>query len=304
MNPYQFYRQFKPFYLGGYSRLEENHSLIKDIQNAINGEYSAIACYKKLAKLAQTVEAKNRIREIRKDEMRHLKAFSDIYTNITGVPPTPQLQENCPDSYKRGLEFAIKDEQETVDIYLDIADRAQDTYIKESFRRAAADEQNHAVWFLVFYIQNRGSWRQGRQMNYGAEGALNATSLTVPEMLVYAMQDEYLAQARYDRIIQNFGSIQTFTRIKEAELRHITALQTLFQRYGVPLPEDNSQAYTSTPDSIKNAYAAGVQGEIDNIAMYNKFLTYNLPQDVSIVFTQLRNASQNHLAAFERGLAR
>jgi rubrerythrin len=236
--------------------------------------------------------------------MHHFKAFSDIYTNITGVPPTPQLQEGCPDAYKRGLEFAIKDEQETVDFYLEIADRAQDTYIKESFRRAAADEQNHAVWFLFFFIQNRGNRRQERQMNYGAKGALDATSLTVPQMLVYAMQDEYLAQARYDRIIQNFGSVQTFTRIKEAELRHITALQTLFQRYGVPLPEDNSQAYTSTPDSIKSAYAAGVQGEIDNIAMYNKFLTYNLPQDVRIVFTQLRNASQNHLAAFERGLAR
>ncbi|MDT9024168.1 ferritin family protein [Rossellomorea yichunensis] len=304
MNPYQFYRQFKPFHLDGYSRVQENQSLIKDIQKAINGEYSAIACYKKLAKLAPTEEDKNHIREIRKDEMRHFKAFSDIYTNITGVPPTPQLQEGCPDAYKRGLEIAIKDEQESVDFYLEIADRAQDTYIKESFRRAAADEQNHAVWFLFFFIQNRGNRRQERQMNYGAKGALDATSLTVPQMLVYAMQDEYLAQARYDRIIQNFGSVQTFTRIKEAELRHITALQTLFQRYGVPLPEDNSQAYTSTPDSIKSAYAAGVQGEIDNIAMYNKFLTYNLPQDVRIVFTQLRNASQNHLAAFERGLAR
>jgi rubrerythrin len=64
MNPYQFYRQFKPFHLDGYSRVQENQSLIKDIQKAINGEYSAIACYKKLAKLAPTVEEKNRIREI------------------------------------------------------------------------------------------------------------------------------------------------------------------------------------------------------------------------------------------------
>ncbi|MGM0750652.1 MAG: ferritin family protein [Bacillota bacterium] len=304
MNPYDFYRQYKPFYLDSYSRVQENDSLIKDIQKAINGEYSAIACYETLAKLAPTVEEKDRIREIRNDEMRHLKAFDDIYTNITGVSHTPQLQEGFPASYKRGLESAINDEQETVDFYLDIADGAKDTYIKEAFRRAAADEQNHAVWFLFFFMKNQGSWRRERQMNYGSKGALDATSLTVPQMLVYAMQDEYLAQARYDRIIQNFGNVRTFIRIKEAELRHISALQTLFQRYGMPLPEDNSQAYTSTPDSIKSAYAAGVQGEIDNIAMYNKFLTYNLPQDVRVVFTQLRNASQNHLTAFERGLAR
>ncbi|WP_252189357.1 ferritin-like domain-containing protein [Rossellomorea vietnamensis] len=153
-------------------------------------------------------------------------------------------------------------------------------------------------------MQNKGSRGASRQVDYGAKGALAAASLSVPQMLNYAMQDEYLAQARYDRILENFGNVRTFLQIKEAELRHITALQTLFQRYGLPLPEDQSQSYTTTPDSLKSAYAAGVQGEIDNIAMYDRFLTFNLPQDVRIVFTQLRNASQNHLAAFERGLAR
>ena len=35
MNPYQFYRQFKPFHLDGYSRVQENQSLIKDIQKEL-----------------------------------------------------------------------------------------------------------------------------------------------------------------------------------------------------------------------------------------------------------------------------
>jgi rubrerythrin len=50
-----------------------------------------------------------------------------------------------------GLEFAIQDEQRTVDFYLEIADEATNQQVKEIFRRTAADEQNHAVWFLYYF---------------------------------------------------------------------------------------------------------------------------------------------------------
>lgn len=53
--------------------------------------------------------------------------------------------------YLEGLELALQDEQTTVDFYLDIADKTSDQYMKEIFRRAAADEQNHAVWFLYYF---------------------------------------------------------------------------------------------------------------------------------------------------------
>nr|WP_084315616.1 DUF2202 domain-containing protein [Thalassobacillus devorans] len=139
---------------------------------------------------------------------------------------------------------------------------------------------------------------------YGAKGALNATSLTLPQMLTYAIQDEYSAQARYRDILSNFGYVSPFANIQQAELRHIEALLPLFQRYQVPVPADISQMFVSTPSTVKQAFAEGVQAEIDNIGMYNKFLSYMLPEDVRMVFTNLRNASLNHLAAFERGLAR
>ncbi|WP_404448318.1 hypothetical protein [Sutcliffiella horikoshii] len=139
---------------------------------------------------------------------------------------------------------------------------------------------------------------------YGAKGALNAASLTLPEILTYTLQDEYLAQARYNRILGTYGYIRTFARIQEAELRHISALLPLFQQYQVPVPQDISPQFVTTPPSIKDAYAAGVEGEIENIGMYEKFLALDIPNDMRIVFTRLRDASVNHLAAFERGLAR
>ena len=54
-----------------------------------------------------------------------------------------------------GLEFALQDEQTTVDFYMEVADGASDPTIKEVFRRAAADEQNHAVWFLYYFTKNK-----------------------------------------------------------------------------------------------------------------------------------------------------
>lgn len=129
--------------------------LIPDIERAINGEYSAIACYERLASLAPTEEIRNQILEIRKDEMRHFAAFSQIYTSLTLKHPTPRIVEGCPSEYIAGIHFAFRDEQETVDSYMEISDRASDPHIKEQFKRAAADEQNHAVWFLYFIIQHK-----------------------------------------------------------------------------------------------------------------------------------------------------
>ncbi|TDL61335.1 DUF2202 domain-containing protein [Rhodococcus qingshengii] len=140
--------------------------------------------------------------------------------------------------------------------------------------------------------------------NYGAKGALQDSSITLEEALIYAIQDEYLAQARYDTIIAKFGSIRPFTQIKSAEQRHISALLSLFERYNIKVPEDNAKQYTKEPGSLKEAFQASVEGEVDNIAMYNKLVSISgLPQDIKVVMKQLGNASQNHLAAFKRGLS-
>ncbi|RXT03912.1 ferritin-like domain-containing protein [Ammoniphilus sp. CFH 90114] len=133
---------------GGLNR--SSIGLADDIAKAINGEYSAIICYELLAKLAPNNEARNRILEIRNDEIKHYKAFSQIYVTLTGRQHTPQIIEECKSEYKEGLRASFKDEQMTTDFYLDIAGKSNEPYIKETFKRAASDEQNHAVWFLYY----------------------------------------------------------------------------------------------------------------------------------------------------------
>ncbi len=142
-----------PYYYNdvpGSFRQQNDTQLTSDIQKAINAEYSAISCYGELARLAPTQEERNRILEIREDEKRHHREFSTIYVTLTGRQPTSEITEECPGTYPEGIVGAFKDEQAAVDFYLDIADRAGNSMIKDRFRRAAADEQNHAVWFLYF----------------------------------------------------------------------------------------------------------------------------------------------------------
>jgi hypothetical protein len=158
--------------------------------------------------------------------------------------------------------------------------------------------------FILLNFSSLVATAEAPPKNFGAIGALQDSSITLEEALTYALQDEYLAQARYDAIIKEFGEIRPFTQIKIAEQRHISALLPLFTRYNISVPENNASQYTTTPKTLKEAFEAGVQGEIDNIAMYQKLADLpDLPQDVRTVMVRLGDASKNHLSAFKKGLS-
>jgi hypothetical protein len=135
---------------------------------------------------------------------------------------------------------------------------------------------------------------------YGASGALADTELSIVDMLMYAMQDEYLAHSEYELIIDKFGEQNPYVNIMAAEENHIVSLTEIYTAYGLSVPEDISDEYVVIPDSLLEAAKTGVQAEIDNIAMYERFLGYDLPEDIKIVFESLKAASENHLEAFER----
>ena len=137
--------------------------------------------------------------------------------------------------------------------------------------------------------------------DFGAVGAIfYGENLTIEEMMTYAIQDEYLARQTYEDIMGEFGEVTPFSNIIDAEVYHIELLTILFDKYGYALPEDTAEAYVVLPRSFEEALAAGVVAEEDNIAMYEVFLAYDLPDDVRDVFEELQAASENHLAAFER----
>lgn len=140
--------------------------------------------------------------------------------------------------------------------------------------------------------------------DFGAAAVDGSRSYTLSEMLTYAVQDEYLAQAEYNEIIAALDAGRPFTNIVNAEATHIAELTPLFTEYGVALPENTADASAAAPASLAEAYQAGAEAERQNIAMYETFLKQELPDDVRAVFTELKQASEHHLAAFERSAGR
>nr|WP_320024919.1 ferritin family protein [uncultured Acetobacterium sp.] len=138
----------------------------------------------------------------------------------------------------------------------------------------------------------------------GSAGALGDDSYTLEEMLTYAIQDEYAAQAEYSGIIDTYGAVKPYKNIVTAETKHINALIPLFGASNLAVPVNDAKAQVVIPDSLKQSYEIGINAEIQNIEMYNRFLKENLPTEVRTVFESLMNASQSHLAAFERAAKR
>lgn len=139
---------------------------------------------------------------------------------------------------------------------------------------------------------------------YGSLGALADTDLSVEDMLMYAIQDEYSAHGEYSEIIEFFGSKNPYKNIIKSEETHIKALKTLFNTYDMKFPDDDSAEHLVVPDSLLEAAKTGVEAEIKNIDMYDEFLTYTLPDNIRSVFESLKKASESHLNAFQKQVDR
>jgi len=137
--------------------------------------------------------------------------------------------------------------------------------------------------------------------DFGAAAVKEGETYTIEQMLTYAIQDEYLAQAEYKAIIAKFGVDRPFTNIMKAEGTHVEHLLPLFAAYNVPVPADTATEHVALPETLQEIYQIGVTAEVHNIGMYAAFLAQEgLPDDVKDVFEALKRASESHLQAFQR----
>lgn len=125
---------------------------------------------------------------------------------------------------------------------------------------------------------------------------------SVIQALGAAIDDEYKARATYEAVINEFGSIRPFSMIIRAEEQHISSLKSIYDKYGLEIPDDPYSDVEIASTKTDNC-SIGVQAEIVNAALYRDTLLPAVSEhpDIVSVFTQLMNASQNnHLPAFER----
>lgn len=146
-------------------------------------------------------------------------------------------------------------------------------------------------------------------IGFAADSSIGSTKAaadkdyTLNEILTYAIQDEYMAQAEYNAIMDEYGVQKPFSNIIRSEATHINLLLPLLKDYNVAVPKNDAAERVVVPASLEESYTAGVEAEKNNIAMYERFLKEDLPDDVKAVLERLLANSKNHLAAFEKAEA-
>ena len=150
--------------------------------------------------------------------------------------------------------------------------------------------------FILLMVFSSLAWAE----DFGSAGALEKGSYDLEGMLQYAWEDEHMALAEYEAVMDKFDVTRPYANIAKSEETHIAYLKGLYEAYVFPFPKVDTDSHLVLPASLTEAAQIGVEAEIANIAMYEKFLKDDLPADVEEVFTFLKRASENHLAAFQR----
>ncbi|MEV4701732.1 DUF2202 domain-containing protein [Actinoplanes sp. NPDC049316] len=127
-------------------------------------------------------------------------------------------------------------------------------------------------------------------------------------------QEEKLAHDLYAAFAARYDAV-VFDHIATAETRHLDAVRTLLQRYGIADPTANQQAGKFTDPAVQATYdrllakggtslaealAAGQQVERDDIAALRDAQAGLTAPDVKQVYANLLAASERHLTAFTR----
>jgi hypothetical protein len=121
------------------------------------------------------------------------------------------------------------------------------------------------------------------------------------QAMIDAINDEYRARAYYSAVIEQFGPVQPFRNVVQAEDRHVQLWENLFVQYGLPVPEDTFAGNMTVPDRLVDACRGGVDAELADANMYEDFLTTLDDPLLLNVFERLRRVSlDNHLVAFQR----
>ncbi|NKB17622.1 MAG: DUF2202 domain-containing protein [Pseudanabaena sp. CRU_2_10] len=107
------------------------------------------------------------------------------------------------------------------------------------------------------------------------------------QAMIDAINDEYHARAFYTAAIEKFGTVRPFSNIVRSEDRHVSLWNALFTQYGLPIPVDSFAGKVAVPDTLQAACQAGVEAEIANVAMYDRFLGFVQQPDLQAAFRQL-----------------
>ena len=136
---------------------------------------------------------------------------------------------------------------------------------------------------------------------------MNSEALAPEEIraLEEALDDEHKAWAIYDQVVRAFGPVRPFVNFRDAEARHVSALERLYECFGLRIPANPWPGRVKRYGNLLAACEDGVAGEVENAALYDRLLAAVRHADLRRVFANLQSASQErHLPVFRRCVER
>jgi len=127
------------------------NKFIMDLQTAINGESEAIEFYNKLLEIAPCEEARDFIRHIRDDEMKHYRMFTQLYISLCGRPPVVMEPQVRVTEFCRDVKKAVKDELEAAELYRSMLLSTTNMRIRDIMFETMTDEMEHATRLTFIY---------------------------------------------------------------------------------------------------------------------------------------------------------
>ena len=84
---------------------------------------------------------------------------------------------------------------------------------------------------------------------YGAMAVEKLTNFTLEEMLKYSIEDERMALAEYEMIMNKFNITKPFSNIIEAEKTHEGLLLELYKKYNFVVPSFDGREHLIIPEN-------------------------------------------------------
>jgi len=135
-----------------------------------------------------------------------------------------------------------------------------------------------------------------------AKPEVKATMTDIEIVLAALMgpDGEYAAAASYEAVLNEYGSVEPYATIYQAELRHIRALARQLERLGEPVPANPYTGKITAPKDLVTAAEAWAEGEVLNVELYDNLIGKTDNANLLKVLGNLRRASlESHLPAFE-----
>lgn len=132
------------------------------------------------------------------------------------------------------------------------------------------------------------------------EGVVEGTDAYLLWEALMGSDGEYAALASYQAVLDEYGDVEPYATIMEAEGRHADSLIRQLERLGVEVEENPYLGQIEAPADLETAAEAWADGEILNVELYDQLIADAQSEQVIKVFNNLRSASlDSHLPAFE-----